>query len=293
MDKDVIYSDVSMKKYNSWRVGGLAENYVEVSSEAALQKIFSINKVKKPITVIGVGSNLLIRDGGIKGTVINLSRGLKSIFLDQHLIFAECGISCSSLARFSAKNNKKNCAFLAGIPGSIGGALAMNAGCYGGEIWQFVSKVKIMNHEGDIHVKDKQSFEIGYRSVKKKEDEIFIGAWFDFPSKENDDENEEQKIDDLLKLRRSSQPLNWPTAGSTFRNPEKNFAAKLIEEVGLKGYQIGDARISNKHANFIENIGDATAKDIEQLIYLAQEKVEQLKKIRLQLEVKIIGENVD
>ena len=293
MDKDVIYSDVSMKKYNSWRVGGLAENYVEVSSEAALQKIFSINTVKKPITVIGVGSNLLIRDGGIKGTVINLSRGLKSIFLDQHLIFAECGISCSSLARFSAKNNKKNCAFLAGIPGSVGGALAMNAGCYGGEIWQFVSKVKIMNHEGDIHIKDKQSFEIWYRSVKKKEDEIFIGAWFDFPSKENDDENEEQKIDDLLKLRRSSQPLNWPTAGSTFRNPEKNFAAKLIEEVGLKGYQIGDARISNKHANFIENIGDATAKDIEQLIYLAQEKVEELKKIRLQLEVKIIGENVD
>jgi UDP-N-acetylmuramate dehydrogenase len=293
MDKDVIYSDVSMKKYNSWRVGGLAENYVEVSSEEALQKIFSINKVKKPITVIGVGSNLLIRDGGIKGTVINLSRGLKSIFIDQHLIFAECGISCSSLARFSAKNNKKNCAFLAGIPGSVGGALAMNAGCYGGEIWQFVSKVKIMNHGGDIHIKDKQSFEIGYRSVKKKEDEIFIGAWFDFPSKENDDENEEQKIDDLLKLRRSSQPLNWPTAGSTFRNPEKNFAAKLIEEVGLKGFQIGDARISNKHANFIENIGDATAKDIEQLIYLAQEKVEELKKIRLQLEVKIIGENVD
>jgi len=293
MDKDVIYSDVSMKKYNSWRVGGIAENYVEVSSEAALQKIFSINKVKKPITVIGVGSNLLIRDGGIKGTVINLSRGLKSIFLDQHLIFAECGISCSSLARFSAKNNKKNCAFLAGIPGSVGGALAMNAGCYGGEIWQFISKVKIMNHKGDIRIKDKQSFKIGYRSVKKKEDEIFIGAWFDFPSKENNDENEEQKIDDLLKLRRSSQPLNWPTAGSTFRNPEKNFAAKLIEEVGLKGFQIGDARISNKHANFIENIGDATAKDIEQLIYLAQEKVEKLKKIRLQLEVKIIGENVD
>lgn len=293
MDKDVIYSDVSMKKYNSWRVGGLAEYYVEISSEAALQKIFSINKLQKPITVIGVGSNLLIRDGGIKGTVINLSRGLKNIFLDHHLIFAECGISCSSLARFSAKNNKKNCAFLAGIPGSVGGALAMNAGCYGGEIWQFVSKVKIMNHEGDFHIKDKQSFEIGYRSVKKKEDEIFIGAWFDFPSKENNDENEEKKIDDLLKLRRSNQPLNWPTAGSTFRNPEQNFAAKLIEEVGLKGFQIGDARISNKHANFIENVGDATAKDIEQLIYHAQDKVEELKKIRLQLEVKIIGENVD
>ena len=293
MDKDVIYSDVSMKKYNSWRVGGLAENYVEVSSEAALQNIFSINKVKKPITVIGVGSNLLIRDGGIKGTVINLSRGLKNIFLDQNLIFAECGISCSSLARFSAKNNKKNCAFLAGIPGSIGGALAMNAGCYGAEIWQFVSKVKIMDHEGGIYTKDKQSFEIGYRCVKKKEDEIFIGAWFDFPSKENNDENEEKKIDDLLKLRRSSQPLNWPTAGSTFRNPEHNFAAKLIEEVGLKGFQIGDARISNKHANFIENIGDATAKDIEQLIYLTQEKVEELKKIHLQLEVKIIGESID
>lgn len=293
MDKDVIYSDVSMKKYNTWRVGGLAEYYVEISSEAALQKIFSINKLQKPITVIGVGSNLLIRDGGIKGTVINLSRGLKNIFLDHHLIFAECGISCSSLARFSAKNNKKNCAFLAGIPGSVGGALAMNAGCYGGEIWQFVSKVKIMNHEGDFHIKDKQSFEIGYRSVKKKEDEIFIGAWFDFPSKENNDENEEKKIDDLLKLRRSNQPLNWPTAGSTFRNPEQNFAAKLIEEVGLKGFQIGDARISNKHANFIENVGDATAKDIEQLIYHAQDKVEELKKIRLQLEVKIIGENVD
>lgn len=293
MDKDVIYSDVSMKKYNSWRVGGLAEYYVEISSEAALQKIFSINKLQKPITVIGVGSNLLIRDGGIRGTVINLSRGLKNIFLDHHLIFAECGISCSSLARFSAKNNKKNCAFLAGIPGSVGGALAMNAGCYGGEIWQFVSKVKIMNHEGDFHIKDKQSFEIGYRSVKKKEDEIFIGAWFNFPSKENNDENEEKKIDDLLKLRRSNQPLNWPTAGSTFRNPEQNFAAKLIEEVGLKGFQIGDARISNKHANFIENVGDATAKDIEQLIYHAQDKVEELKKIRLQLEVKIIGENVD
>ena len=152
---------------------------------------------------------------------------------------------------------------------------------------------KSSSRSDELHIKDKQSFEIGYRSVKKKEDEIFIGAWFNFPSKENNDENEEKKIDDLLKLRRSNQPLNWPTAGSTFRNPEQNFAAKLIEEVGLKGFQIGDARISNKHANFIENVGDATAKDIEQLIYHAQDKVEELKKIRLQLEVKIIGENID
>ena len=169
-------------------------------------------------------------------------------------------------------------------------ALVMNAGCYGAGI-AVCFQGKNYDHEGGIYTKDKQSFEIGYRCVKKKEDEIFIGAWFDFPSKENNDENEEKKIDDLLKLRRRCQPLNWPTAGSTFRNPEHNFAAKLIEEVGLKGFQIGDARISNKHANFIENIGDATATDIEQLIYLAQEKVEQLK-IHLQLEVKIIGESV-
>ena len=290
VNKDVIYQNISMKKFNSWKVGGNAENYIEVSSEFRLQEVLEQKKIKLPITVIGLGSNVLIRDGGLKGTVINLSRGMKEIKNDENSIYAECGVSCSSLARYAAKNKKKSCAFLAGIPGSIGGALAMNAGCYGNETWDFVHKVKTINFSGNIAIKSKDDFEISYRNVKNLKNDIFIGAWFNFPDLCEQDENEITRINKLLKIRRETQPLNWPTAGSTFKNPDNTFAAKLIQDAGLKGFTIGGARFSDKHANFIENMGNASADDIEQLIYLAQKKIRELNDIDLQIEVKILGD---
>jgi UDP-N-acetylmuramate dehydrogenase len=242
-----------------------------------------------PIVVIGMGSNLLIRDAGVKGTVINLSKNLKKLELNQNQIYAEAGVSCSTLARFAARNKKNNCAFMAGIPGSIGGALAMNAGCYGNETWDFVTKVKVVDIDGNLYESQKKEYEISYRNVKSKKSEFFIGAYFEFPNF-NSSVDESMEIKNLLQSRKLSQPLNWPTAGSTFKNPKNDYAARLIEDCGLKGHVIGGARVSEKHANFIENIGNATAKDIEMLIALMKNTVKERKNIDLEIEVKFLGE---
>jgi UDP-N-acetylmuramate dehydrogenase len=289
IEADKIYKNFPLKNLNTWKVGGPADQYIEIENIEFLAKKLKEKKWVLPIVVIGMGSNLLIRDAGVKGTVINLSKNLKKLELNQNQIYAEAGVSCSTLARFAARNKKNNCAFMAGIPGSIGGALAMNAGCYGNETWDFVTKVKVVDIEGNLYESQKKEYEISYRNVKSKKSEFFIGAYFEFPNF-NSSVDESMEIKNLLQSRKLSQPLNWPTAGSTFKNPKNDYAARLIEDCGLKGHVIGGARVSEKHANFIENIGNATAKDIEMLIALMKNTVKERKNIDLEIEVKFLGE---
>ncbi len=291
MNKNTIYQNVELKNFNSWKVGGKAEQFLICDDKNTLASYIKNKKIKAPITFVGLGSNLLIRDGGIKGTVVVMHGGLSKINRDNDLIYSEAGVSCSKLSKFTAKEGRSDSAFFAGIPGTVGGALAMNSGCYGYETWDFVQKVLMINLNGDQIVRNKLEFEINYRQVKSiNKEESFLAAWFQFP--EGNKIEAENKIKELLVHRKNTQPLNWPTAGSTFRNPKDKFAAKLIEDCGLKGYQIGGAQVSEKHSNFIINLGNATALDIENLIDYIQEVVLKNKKVHLQREIKIIGEPI-
>ena len=291
MDKNTIHHDVELQDFNSWKVGGRAEQFLICDEKEILASLMRRKKIKLPITFVGLGSNLLVRDGGIKGTVIVMHGGLRKINGDDGLIYSEAGVSCSKLSKFSAKKGLADSAFFSGIPGTIGGALAMNAGCYGSETWDYVSKVLIINLNGDQVERNKSDFDISYRQViNKNKDEFFLAAWFKFPK--GNKEQSEKKIKELLAHRKETQPLNWPTAGSTFRNPKGNFAARLIEDCGLKGYKIGGAQVSEKHANFIINLGNASALDIENIITYIQKVVFEQKKIQLLREIRIIGEKI-
>ena len=291
MDKNIIHYDVELKNFNSWKVGGRAEQFLICDEKEILAALIKKKKIKLPITLVGLGSNLLVRDGGIKGTVIVMHGGLRKINDDDGMIYSEAGVSCSKLSKFTAKNGLADSAFFSGIPGTIGGALAMNAGCYGSETWDYVQKVLMINLNGDQVERNKSDFNISYRQViNNNKDEFFLAAWFKFPK--GDKEESEKRIKELLAHRKETQPLNWPTAGSTFRNPKDNFAAKLIEDCGLKGYQIGGAQVSEKHANFIINLGNASALDIENIITYIQKVVFEKKNIQLLREIRIIGEEI-
>ncbi len=292
MDKNKIYQNISLKKFNSWKVGGNAEYFLICSDVKILSRLLKLEKIKLPITFIGLGSNLLIRDGGVQGTVIGVYGGLNEIRKEKDLIFVEAGVSCSKLSKFSAREGFSESAFLSGIPGTVGGALAMNAGCYGAETWDYVQKVMMINSGGDITIKQKYNFDVSYREVSNgNKEENFIAAWFKFP--EGNMATSEAAIKKLLIHRRDTQPLNQPTAGSTFRNPNNDYAARLIEECGLKGFKKGMAQVSEKHANFIVNLGNATASDIEFVINHIQKVVQEKKSIHLIREIKIIGESVE
>ena len=288
MKKNTIHDDVELKSFNSWKVGGRAEKLLICDDKDILGSLIKNNKIKLPITFVGLGSNLLVRDGGVNGTVIVMHGGINKINNDDGLIYTEAGVSCSKLSKFSAKKGLANSAFFSGIPGTVGGALSMNAGCYGSETWDYVQKVLMMNMDGDQVERNKADFEVKYREVKNSnKDEFFLAGWFKFPK--GNKEEAEKKIRELLSHRKNTQPLNWPTAGSTFRNPEDNFAAKLIEDCDLKGYKIGGAQVSEKHTNFIINLGNASALDIEQIIIHIQKVVFEKKNILLKREIKIIG----
>jgi len=277
-----------MARYTSWRVGGTADKaYVPTGLEDVAAFLQSLDK-NEPVHFIGLGSNLLIRDGGIRGTVILMHNALVDMGMVDNKLYAEAGVTCSKVAKFSAKQHRHGAEFLAGIPGTVGGALAMNAGCYGAETWDVVNKVMTVDRQGVIRSRNKSEYHVSYRHVEMPAEEWFLAAWFDLP--EGDMNEAEQKIKALLAKRLATQPLNLPNAGSTFRNPEGDYAARLIEASGLKGYVMGGAQVSEKHANFIVNLGTATALDIELLIRHMQETVMSKFGIALQQEVRVIGE---
>ena len=278
-----------LARYTSWRVGGYADSVFIAESLSELQAFLQSLDKTEPIVFMGLGSNLLVRDGGVRGTVIVMHQALSDLRMDGQYIYAEAGVTCGKLARFSANHAKDGAEFMAGIPGTVGGALAMNAGCYGSETWNIVHQVLTIDRAGITHVRNGSEFTASYRHIEMPVlDEWFLGAWFKLELGQT--EQSLKKIKNLLAARLASQPLNLPSAGSTFRNPKGDFAARLIEASGLKGFQIGGAQISPKHANFIVNVGGCTALDIELLIRHIKDVVLEKQGVALQQEVRVIGE---
>jgi UDP-N-acetylmuramate dehydrogenase len=277
----------------SWRAGGVADRaYLPADLDDLCAYMATIDK-DEPVFFVGLGSNLLVRDGGLRGTVVFTHGVLKRLFIEGKTsaaeIYAEAGIASPKVARFAAVNDLEGAEFLAGIPGTVGGALAMNAGCYGSETWDVVSRVRTIDRAGRLHVREPSDFSIGYRHVVPIEEhgDFFVAAWFRFHR--GDGARARRTIKDLLARRIASQPLAEPNAGSVFRNPPGDHAARLIESCGLKGRRIGGAEISRKHANFIVNKGDATAADIEGLIGVIRSTVKFETGVCLEPEVKIVG----
>jgi len=281
----------SMARYNTWRIGGKADRLYIPSSLDDLSAFLQSLDAEEPVNFVGLGSNLLVRDDGVRGTVVVLHNALNRLQMEGNLIYADAGVTCAKLARFTAKQAKQGGEFWAGIPGTVGGALSMNAGCHGGETWDSVHRVLTIDLKGTVHERNATEFVVAYRHVEMPVvNEWYVGAWFNLAV--GDPEVSEQKIKTLLAKRLETQPLNLPNAGSTFRNPEGDYAARLVEACGLKGHIIGGAQISEKHANFIVNLGNATAHDIEQLIDLMRDQVKEKFGISLQQEVHVLGNKV-
>jgi UDP-N-acetylmuramate dehydrogenase len=278
-----------LAKYTSWRVGGPAEKmYLPKDKEDLIAFVKSL-PADEPLFWLGLGSNLLVRDGGIKGTVINTRGRLKKMeLIDSTRLYVEAGVPCAHVARYSSDLGLTGAEFLAGIPGTMGGALKMNAGAFGGETWNIVRLVDVLNHQGEVIKRDKNEFEVAYRSVKGADNEWFLAV--ELLLEQQQGHAGQEKIKALLEKRNQTQPTNKPTCGSVFKNPAGDFAARLIEACGLKGYCIGDACVSEKHANFIENRGQATARDIEQLIEYIQQQVREKQGVELETEVCRVGE---
>jgi len=290
--KGTLHLDEPMIKHTSWRVGGKADQLYIPADIDDLAHFLKSLPVSEPVMFIGLGSNLLVRDGGIRGTVISLKGCLSDIsLLENNTIRAGAGVSCAKLSRFCHRNNLLGGEFFAGIPGLLGGALAMNAGAFGGETWSVIESVTTVDMQGNIYVRLPEDYEIAYRSVKGIKDEWFVSA--DIKLTAGDGEVAAKNVKTLLEKRNQTQPTGQPSCGSVFKNPQGDFAARLIEVCGLKGYRIGDAVVSEKHANFIINSGNASASDIEKLMELVQKTVEQEQGVKLQSEVKIVGEYAD
>ena len=287
-----------MRKHLSWRTGGAADRaYVPADPEDAAQFLRTL-PADEPVYFVGLGSNLLVRDGGIRGTVMLMHASHAGIRMDGALVYAEAGAASPKVARYAATHGYAGAEFLAGIPGTVGGALAMNAGCYGSQTWDRVERVLMLRRSGELRQRTAADFDIAYRHVALKDaksgaglgaDEWFAAAWFHFETGER--AAALGRIRELLQQRIAAQPLALPNAGSVFRNPPGDHAARLIEACGLKGHAIGGARVSEKHANFIVNeAGRGSAADIENLIEHVRRTVLARQGVELITEVRIVGE---
>ncbi len=284
-------ADEPMARHVTWRAGGAAKRCYVPADLDDLAAFLRRLPPGEPLLFVGLGSNLLVRDGGWRGTVILTHAARRAPELADGRIYAEAGVASPKVARFAAMHDLAGAEFLAGIPGTVGGALAMNAGCYGGETWAIVDRVLTIDRAGDLRSRTRQDFEIGYRhcALKGGGEAWFVAAWFRLLHGDGGVAREKMKL--MLARRVASQPLGLPNAGSVFRNPPGEHAARLIEACGLKGLARGGARVSEKHANFIVNAGGrASAGDIEGLIGEVQRRVREEKGVELVPEVRIVGE---
>jgi UDP-N-acetylmuramate dehydrogenase len=281
-----------MARHVSWRAGGPARRFYIPADLDDLAQFLPRVPPEEPLLFLGLGSNLLVRDGGWRGTVVLMHRPGKRPSLKDGRIYAEAGTACAKVAHLAVQNNLGDAEFLVGIPGTVGGALVMNAGCYGGETWDIVDEAVTINRAGELRTRPRDDFHTGYRQCELKdaeEEEWFAAAWFKLPA--GDWTTSRQIMSTLIKRRVASQPLQLPNAGSVFRNLDDEPAAKLIEACDLKGLEHGGARISKKHANFIVNPqGKGTAADIEWLIEHVIATVKEQQGVHLKREVHIVGD---
>jgi UDP-N-acetylmuramate dehydrogenase len=284
----VLLENEPMSRHTSWRVGGSADLFFVPASIEDLSQFLRELEIGTPIFWHGVGSNLLVRDGGIRGVVISASKILKNLDRVEHyMVKAGSGVPCTQLARQCVRWDLGPSEFFAGIPGTVGGALAMNAGAHGGETWERVESVRTIDRVGEIHQRAPGEYSIGYRSVTGPSDEWFIEAIFRFDPEVT---ASKETLDAMLERRKATQPLGLPSCGSVFRNPPGDHAARLIQEADLKGHRIGGAEVSPKHANFIINADNATATDVEELIEHVRHTVIERHGVELVHEVRIVGE---
>jgi len=277
-----------MSKHTSWRVGGPAETFFVPNSLEDLSLFLHELNEAIPVFWFGVGTNLLVRDGGIHGVVISASSILRTLErLEHYLVKAGAGLPCTQLARQCVRWGLGPSEFFAGIPGTVGGALAMNAGAHGGETWDRVESVRSIDRSGEIHERAPGEYTVGYRSVTGPMNEWFIEATLRFDA---DVTPSAEDMKSMLERRKRTQPLGLPSCGSVFRNPPGDHAARLIEAAGLKGFSIGGAEVSRKHANFIINSDNATASDVEELIGHVRQAVFEEHGVELIHEVRIVGE---
>lgn len=276
-----------MARHTSWRVGGPADVFFKPADRAELLAFMQLWGPEQPLHWIGLGSNMLIRDGGIRGAVIAVQDALTALeFLDAGRVRAEAGIACTVLARQCVRRSLGPAEFFAGIPGTVGGALRMNAGAFGGETWQQVVSVTTVDRAGQVRTRPASDYTPGYREIAGPTDEWFMGALFEFAEQYP---TSMEKMRALVNARKATQPLGLPSCGSVFRNPPGDYAARLIEATGLKGHAIGGATVSPKHANFIISDASATAADIEALIEHVRSAVAAAHGVSLQPEVHIVG----
>lgn len=290
LNKEDILLDEPMKNHTSFKVGGPTDFLVKPRNEEEIKELVSLLKKENiPYLIIGNGSNLLVKDGGIRGVVIKIADSFNEFKIEGNTIYAQSGALLSFMGKAILNESLTGFEFAAGIPGTLGGAIAMNAGAYGGEMKDIVKTVKIMDFEGNIFDLSNEEMEFSYRkSIISKKDYIVLSAVIEL--KEGNFEEIRESMRELTKSRVTKQPLTLPSAGSTFKRPEGYFAAKLIEDSGLKGLTLRGAQVSDKHSGFVVNLGDATAKDILDLIYVVKSTVNSKFGVMLEEEVKILGD---
>lgn len=290
-NKENVFIDEEMKNHVHFRVGGPADILlIPESKEEVIRTIKICRENNIPFYVVGNGSNLLVKDGGIKGVVIKLNK-LKNIKTYDNFVEAECGAMLKDVSNAAVKESLTGLEFSCGIPGTIGGAVFMNAGAYNGEISQVIESAEIIDNENNIRTLTKDELELGYRtSAIMKKNYIVLSAKFKLEKGSLD--SIKDVVEDLTKKREAKQPLEYPSAGSTFKRPEGYFAGKLIQDAGLKGYKIGGAAVSEKHSGFVINKSNATATDILNLIKHIQNEVKTQFGVDLHTEVRIIGEDL-
>ena len=290
LGSDNVYRNEPMKKHTTFRIGGPADYYLCPHSAKEIQKVVEICREEKiPYFILGNGSNLLVSDKGYRGAVIQLWKNVSDIRVDGCLIEAKAGASLAKIAAQALEEGLTGMEFAAGIPGTLGGAVVMNAGAYGGEMKDILKEALVMDEEGKIFTLEKENLKLGYRtSIVKEKGYIVLAATLEL--KPGNREEIRKLMEDLKQRRAEKQPLDMPSAGSTFKRPEGYFAGKLIMDAGLRGFSVGGAQISEKHCGFVVNTGEASASDVLNLIREVQKRVRENSGVGLETEVKFLGE---
>lgn len=292
--KGKIFNAVPLADYTSWHIGGKVDYLVFPKDGADLKKVLEwAHRDKIPYFILGKGTNILVRDGGLRGMAISLSEGFCQLEVvknssDEIQVQAGAGLPLGKVIDFCKQRGLTGLEFAAGIPGSVGGAIAMNAGAFGGEIKDVLQAVWVMDNQGNVRQKPKEKLSFSYRALSLPGGEIILRGIFSLRPAEVT--GVQEKIREIMAWRQEKQPYDFPSAGSVFRNPQSGPAGRLIERAGLKGYQVGGAQVSEKHANFIINRGGARAKDVLRLIEVVREKVWRETGVLLELEIQVVGE---
>jgi len=287
--KGRVLFDAPMRQFTSMKVGGPADSLLFPKDADELKKVIRFARRKKiPFLILGKGTNLVVRDKGVRGWVINLTQGMKKIKIDGEMIEAEAGLSLQELVQFSIQKGLTGLEPFYGIPGTVGGGLAMNAGAWGAELKDVLLSVTLMKEDGEIVERSRSRLRFSYRGL------VFPPSWIilkgRFQLKKGKKEETLERVKSYLEMRKRKQPLDYPSAGSIFKNPKEGPAGKWIEEAGLKGFRIGQAMVSDRHANFIINLGKAKAEEVIRLMEFVEKKIYEEKGIPLEREVKVVGE---